>query len=200
MSRKKYPPLPITAEQRAILQNAPNVYLIGLMGAGKSTVGRILAQALQRDFVDSDDEIIARTGTTIGTIFEIEGEAGFREREARVIADLTKRHDLVLATGGGAVLREANRDLLRERTKVIYLRVQPDELFRRLRHDTQRPLLQVDDPKTKLVDLFEQRDPFYQVAAHFVIETSRPRIPTMVTMIMSQLELAGLLPMETPTA
>ena len=200
MSRKKYPPLPITAEQRAILQNAPNVYLIGLMGAGKSTVGRILAQALQRDFVDSDDEIIARTGTTIGTIFEIEGEAGFREREARVIADLTKRHDLVLATGGGAVLREANRDLLRERTKVIYLRVQPDELFRRLRHDTQRPLLQVDDPKTKLVDLFEQRDPIYQAAAHFVIETSRPRIPTMVTMIMSQLELAGLLPMETPTA
>jgi shikimate kinase len=104
-----------------------------------------------------------------------------------------------MATGGGAVLREANRDLLRERTKVIYLRVQPDELFRRLRHDTQRPLLQVDDPKTKLVNLFEQRDPFYQVAAHFVIETSRPRIPTMVTMIMSQLELAGLLPMETPT-
>ena len=110
MSRKKYPPLPITAEQRVILQNAPNVYLIGLMGAGKSTVGRILAQALQRDFVDSDDEIIARTGTTIGTIFEIEGEAGFREREARVIADLTKRHDLVLATGGGAVLRTENRE------------------------------------------------------------------------------------------
>jgi shikimate kinase len=105
-----------------------------------------------------------------------------------------------MATGGGAVLREANRDLLRQRCHVIYLRVQPEELFRRLRHDSQRPLLQVDDPKARLVDMFEQRDPIYQAAAHFVIETSRPRIPTMVTMIMSQLELAGLLPMETPTA
>jgi shikimate kinase len=103
----------------------------------------------------------------------------------------------VLATGGGAVLRETNRELLRERTHVIYLRVQPEEIFRRLRHDQQRPLLQVDDPKLKIKQLFEERDPHYQAAAHFVIETSRPRIPTMITMIVSQLELAGLLPTET---
>ena len=104
----------------------------------------------------------------------------------------------MLATGGGAVLREANRQLLRDRTHVIYLRVQPDEIFRRLRHDQKRPLLQVDDPKHKIKPLFEERDPHYQAAAHFVIETSRPRIPTMITMIISQLELAGLLPIETP--
>jgi len=105
----------------------------------------------------------------------------------------------VLATGGGAVLKEANRELLRERTQVIYLRVQPDEIFRRLKNDQQRPLLQVDDPKLKIQQLFEERDPYYQAAAHFVIETNRPRIPTMVTMIVTQLELAGLLPIETPT-
>ena len=103
----------------------------------------------------------------------------------------------VLATGGGAVLREANRQLLRERTHVIYLRVQPEEIYRRLRHDQQRPLLQVDDPKQKIMQLFEERDPHYQAAAHFVIETSRPRIPTMVNMIVTQLELAGLWPIET---
>ena len=102
-----------------------------------------------------------------------------------------------LATGGGAVLREANRQLLRERTHVIYLRVQPEEIYRRLRHDQQRPLLQVDDPKQKIMQLFEERDPHYQAAAHFVIETSRPRIPTMVNMIVTQLELAGLWPIET---
>ncbi len=104
----------------------------------------------------------------------------------------------VLATGGGAVLKEANRQLLRERTQVIYLRVQPDEIFRRLKHDQQRPLLQVDDPKRKVQQLFEERDPCYQAAAHFVIETHRPRIPTMVTMIVTQLELAGLLPIDAP--
>jgi shikimate kinase len=104
----------------------------------------------------------------------------------------------VLATGGGAVLKEANRQLLRERTQVIYLRVQPEEIFRRLKHDQQRPLLQVDDPKRKVQQLFEERDPCYQATAHFVIETHRPRIPTMVTMIVTQLELAGLLPIDAP--
>ncbi len=174
--------------------------LVGMPGSGKSTVGRQLARKLGVGFVDTDQVIEMRIGCSIRDFFEREGEAAFRDIESQVLNDMTQTPCGVMATGGGAVLREANRNLLRQRTHVIYLRVQPDELFRRLRHDTQRPLLQVDDPKTKLVDLFEQRDPIYQAAAHFVIETSRPRIPTMVTMIMSQLELAGVLPMETPTA
>jgi shikimate kinase len=172
--------------------------LVGMPGSGKSTVGRQLARKLGVGFVDTDQVIELRIACSIREFFEREGEQAFRDMETQVIDDMTRTGCGVLATGGGAVLREANRVILRERTHVIYLRVTPDELFRRLRHDTQRPLLQVDDPKAKLTELFEQRDPSYQAAAHYVIETSRPRIPTMVTMIMSQLELAGVLPMETP--
>ena len=167
-------------------------------GSGKSTVGRQLARKLGVGFVDTDRVIELRIACSIREFFEREGEQAFRDMESQVLDDMTRTACGVLATGGGAVLREANRALLRERTQVIYLRVTPDELYRRLRHDTHRPLLQVDDPMAKLLDLFEQRDPSYQAAAHFVIETSRPRISTMVTMIMSQLELAGVLPMETP--
>jgi len=167
-------------------------------GSGKSTVGRQLARKLGVGFVDADQVIELRIAGRIREFFEREGEPAFRDMESQVLDDMTRTACGVLATGGGAVLREANRSLLRERTHVIYLRVTPDELYRRLRHDTQRPLLQVGDPKAKLLELFEQRDPSYQAAAHFVIETNRPRIPTMVNMIMSQLELAGLLPMETP--
>ena len=174
--------------------------LVGMPGSGKSTVGRQLARKLGVRFVDTDQVIEMRIACSIREFFEREGEDAFRDIETQVLDDMTQTPCGVMATGGGAVLREANRELLRQRAHVIYLRVQPDELYRRLRHDTQRPLLQVDDPKARLVDMFEQRDPSYQAAAHFVIETTRPRIPTMVTMIMSQLELAGVLPMETPTA
>lgn len=174
--------------------------LVGMPGSGKSTVGRQLARKLGVGFVDTDQVIEMRIACSIREFFEREGEDAFRDIETQVLDDMTQTPCGVMATGGGAVLREANRNLLRQRSHVIYLRVQPDELYRRLRHDTQRPLLQVDDPKARLINMFEQRDPFYQAAAHFVIETTRPRIPTMVTMIMSQLELAGVLPMETPTA
>ena len=174
--------------------------LVGMPVSGKSTVGRQLARKLSVGFVDTDQVIEMRIGCSIRAFFDREGETAFRDIETQVLDDMTQTPCGVMATGGGAVLRDANRDLLRQRTHVFYLRVQPDELYRRLRHDTQRPLLQVDDPKAKLVNLFEQRDPIYQAAAHFVIETSRPRVPTMITMIMSQLELAGLLPMETPAA
>ena len=165
-------------------------------GSGKSTVGRQLARKLGVGFVDTDQVIELRIGCAIREFFEREGEAAFRDIEAQVLDDMCHTPCGVMATGGGAVLREANRALLRERTHVIYLRVQPEEIHRRLRHDSHRPLLQVQDPKAKIKELFNERDPIYQASAHFVIETNRPRIPTMVTMIVSQLELAGLLPME----
>ena len=171
--------------------------LVGMPGSGKSTVGRQLARKLGVGFVDCDQVIEMRIACPIKDYFASQGEAAFRDIETQVIDDMTRTACGVLATGGGAVLREANRLLLRERTHVIYLRVQPEEIYRRLRHDQQRPLLQVDDPKLKIKQLFEERDPHYQAAAHFVIETNRPRIPTMITMIISQLELAGLLPIET---
>ena len=171
--------------------------LVGMPGSGKSTVGRQLARKLGVGFVDCDQVIELRIGGAIKDYFASHGESAFRDLESQVIDDMTRTACGVLATGGGAVLREANRQLLRERTHVIYLRVQPEEIYRRLRHDQQRPLLQVDDPKQKIMQLFEERDPHYQAAAHFVIETSRPRIPTMVNMIVTQLELAGLLPNET---
>ena len=171
--------------------------LVGMPGSGKSTVGRQLARKLGVGFVDCDQVIELRIGGAIKDYFASHGESAFRDLESQVIDDMTRTACGVLATGGGAVLREANRQLLRERTHVIYLRVQPEEIYRRLRHDQQRPLLQVDDPKQKIMQLFEERDPHYQAAAHFVIETSRPRIPTMVNMIVTQLELAGLWPIET---
>ena len=173
--------------------------LVGMPGSGKSTVGRQLARKLGVGFVDCDQVIEMRIGMPIKDFFASQGEVAFRDIESQVIDDMTRTACGVLATGGGAVLKEANRELLRERTQVIYLRVQPEEIFRRLKNDQQRPLLQVDDPKLKIQQLFEERDPYYQAAAHFVIETNRPRIPTMVTMIVTQLELAGLLPIETPT-
>ena len=160
-------------------------------GSGKSTVGRQLARKLGVGFVDCDQVIEMRIGCPIKDFFASSGEAAFRDIEAQVIDDMTR------TACGVAVLRDANKQLWRERTHVIYLRVQPEEIFRRLKNDNQRPLLQVDDPKLKIKQLFEERDPHYQAAAHFVIETSRPRIPTMVTMIVTQLELAGLLPIET---
>ena len=169
--------------------------LVGMPGSGKSTVGRQIARKIGCAFVDADHLIEQRLGCTIKEYFERQGEAAFRDIESQALQDITQQAVGVLATGGGAVLRAANRVLLRERTTVCYLRVSPEEIFRRLRHDRQRPLLQVDDPEAKLKELFAQRDPLYQETAHYVIETHRPRIQTMVTMVMSQLELAGLLPL-----
>jgi shikimate kinase len=162
-------------------------------GAGKSTAGRHLAHALNLPFFDADHELEKLIGMSIRSYFELEGEAAFREREQQVIADLVDGEPKVLATGGGAVLREANRKALKSGSTVVYLRASPEELFRRLRHDTHRPLLQVADPLRKLRDLFHERDPLYRDTAHFIIETGRPSVSTMVNMIMMQLELAGVL-------
>ena len=157
-------------------------------------MGRQLARRLQVPFVDSDHAIEARLGCPIREYFEREGEASFRDIEEEVIDALTLESPRVLSTGGGAVLRPANRQHLRERGWVIYLKSSPDELFRRLRHDVNRPLLQVADPLTRLRDLFAQRDPLYRETAHFVLETGRPSVATLVNMIVMQLELAGVIP------
>ena len=162
-------------------------------GGGKSTVGRQLGRRLSYPFADSDALIERRIGTTIRQYFEQEGETAFRDIEEQVIGEQAVLADGVLATGGGAVLRESNRDALHANCTVIYLRSSPDELFRRLRHDTHRPLLQVNNPLGRLRDLYSQRDPLYRRTAHFVVETGRPSIHTLVNMILMQLELAGLL-------
>lgn len=168
--------------------------LVGMPGSGKSTVGRHLARRLRLPFFDSDHVIEDRLGCSIREYFAREGEAAFRDVEEQVIAELARGPACVLATGGGAVLREANRNALRAAGRVMYLRSSPEELHRRLRHDTQRPLLQVADPLGKLRALYAERDPLYREAAHFVIETGRPSVPTLVNMIVMQLELAGVLP------
>ncbi|HEY4373445.1 MAG TPA: shikimate kinase [Burkholderiales bacterium] len=150
-----------------------NLILVGLMGAGKTTIGRLLARHFERDFVDSDHEIEARTGVRIPVIFELEGEAGFRARESQVLAELALRENIVLATGGGAVLAKENREVLRENGLVIYLRAQPTDLWHRTQHDRNRPLLRTEDPEQRLKDLFAVRDPLYQEAAHMIVETGR---------------------------
>jgi shikimate kinase len=178
--------------------------LIGLPGSGKSTVGRQLARRLDLPFIDSDTEIEKRLSYSIREYFEREGEESFRDAEQGIIAELTqqgvspaelsKSPGNVLSTGGGAVLRQVNRDNLRANGYVIYLHSKPDEIFRRLRHDRSRPLLQVDDPLQRLRDLYAERDPLYRETAHFVIDTGRPSVATLVNMIVMQLELAGVLP------
>ncbi len=168
--------------------------MIGLPGSGKSTVGRQLARRLQLPFVDSDQVIESRLGCSIRQYFEREGEDSFRDVEVNVIDDLTQASLGVLSTGGGAVLREENRRHLHERGQVVYLKSSADELFRRLRHDRNRPLLQVADPLARLRALYLIRDPLYRETAHFTIETGRPSVATLVNMIVMQLELAGVWP------
>ena len=163
--------------------------LVGLPGSGKTTVGRQLARRLGLSFLDSDHAIEVQLGCSIREYFEREGEDRFRDVEEAVIDRLTREPHGVLSTGGGSVLRPANRACLNQRTRVIYLRSSPDELFHRLRHDINRPLLQVADPLGRLRDLHTLRDPLYRETAHFVIETGRPSVSTLVNMIIAQLEL-----------
>lgn len=162
-------------------------------GSGKSTVGRQLARRLDVPFFDSDVEIENQVGCPIRVLFEREGEPRFRKIEESVIAEIVAKNEGVLATGGGVVLSEANRRELHEKTTVIYLRSSPEELFRRLRYDTKRPLLQVADPLARLRELYLARNEIYMQVAHFVIETGRPSMPMLVNTILTQLELAGLI-------
>lgn len=158
-----------------------------MMGAGKTSIGRQLAKRLQRRFVDVDHEIEAQTGVRIPTIFEIEGEAGFREREAQTIAGLTEQPGLVLATGGGAVLREANRKRLADSGIVIYLRVPPQTLFERTRHDRNRPLLQVENPLKRIEELYVQRDPLYREIADITMDSGNCSVATLARRIEEEL-------------
>lgn len=165
-----------------------NIFLVGLMGAGKTTIGRALAKRLNKTFIDSDHEIEARTGASIPLIFEIEGEASFRHREAEVIRDLTGRSNIVLATGGGAILKPENRELLKARGTVIYLRASVASILARTAHDKNRPLLQTADPRARLEQLTREREPLYQEVADFVVETGRPNVQLLVNTIVAQLD------------
>jgi shikimate kinase len=171
------------------------ISLIGLPGSGKSTVGRQLARRLDLPFIDSDTAIEQRIGCSIREYFEREGEESFRDAEEAAITDLMQSAGRsVLSTGGGTVLRQNNRDRLHASGYVVYLRSSPEEVFKRLRNDRNRPLLQVGDPLQRLKDLFAVRDPLYRETAHFVVETGRPSVTTLVNMIVMQLELVGALP------
>jgi shikimate kinase len=172
--------------------NGMLISLIGLPGSGKSTVGRQLARRLQVKFVDSDHELELRVGCSVREFFDREGEERFRDLEQQIIEELLADPLVgVLSTGGGVVLRETNRKHLRQHARVVYLKSSPEELFRRLRYDTSRPLLQVSNPLARLHELYVVRDPLYRETAHFVIETGRPSVSTLVNMIIMQMELGG---------
>lgn len=162
-----------------------NIFLVGMMGAGKTTVGRLLSHFLEKTFYDSDREIQKRTGVSIPTIFEIEGEAGFRRRETEILSELMNARNIILATGGGAVLSGANRTMLKHGGTVIYLRASIDDLWRRTRHDKNRPLLQTSDPRARLAELFVQRDPLYRETAHIVVESGK-RSPRHLAQSLAQ--------------
>lgn len=164
-----------------------NIFLVGLMGAGKTTVGKLLAKRFNKAFFDTDHEIERRTGVKIPVIFEIEGEAGFRNRELAVLQELAGQRNIVLATGGGVVLSRANREILRQNGKVIYLRAMAGELWQRTRHNKNRPLLQTLDPLVKLKELFAERDPLYREMADLIVNTSRQNARTLAMQLEEKL-------------
>jgi shikimate kinase len=184
-------PEPASAASDAGAAAPDNIFLVGMMGAGKTSVGKALARELGKSFFDSDHVIEARTGVRIPVIFELEGEAGFRAREAAVIEELTARHDVVLATGGGAVLSEANRRALHARGTVIYLRASVQDLWHRTKHDRNRPLLQTPDPLARLTELHTQRDPLYRAVAHLVVDTGSQSLRTLVLKLRQKLAQSG---------
>lgn len=164
-----------------------NIFLVGLMGAGKTSVGKLLAQRLQMEFLDCDQEVEQATGVRVPVIFEIEGESGFRAREAKMLAQLASRKNVLVATGGGAVLSAANRRLLAESGVVVYLRAAPADLWRRTRHDKQRPLLNTEDRMARLEQLFAQRDPLYREIADIIIDTGSQSLGALANKLESKL-------------
>ncbi len=170
------------------MQGARNVFLVGMMGAGKTTAGRLLARRLKRAFHDADQELERRCGVKIPVIFDIEGEAGFRRREAAAIAELTALEDVVLATGGGAILAPASRRHLAARGTVVYLHARPAVLYERVRQDKNRPLLATDDPLARLEALYRERDPLYREVADIVVDTGRQSVQTLARQLLGQLK------------
>ena len=165
-----------------------NIFLVGMMGAGKTTVGKILARRLKRRFVDSDHEIERRCGVRIPVIFDIEGEEGFRGREEQAIAEMAALEGVVLATGGGAVLSAENRRRLASHGTTIYLHARPEDLHRRLRHDKSRPLLYTPDPLQRLRDLYAVRDPLYRQVADIVAETGTQSVQALARELLAKIE------------
>lgn len=185
MSSSAGPALGEFTYNAAVQLQRGNLFLVGLPGAGKSTLGRMLARRLGLVFVDADAELETRLGVTIPTIFEIEGEAAFRDREEAILASLVERSGIVLATGGGVVIRAENRARLRSNGTVLYLHAEPSTLRERTRKSRHRPLLNAADPLARLAELYAQRDPLYREVAHSVIESDRERVMRFA------LELAG---------
>ena len=182
------------AERKA---HGGNIFLVGLMGAGKTSVGKLLARRMGKTFFDCDHEIERATGVRIPIIFEIEGEAGFRVRERRMLAELTERSGIVLATGGGAVLSEENRNALAGHGTVVYLRASAQDLWQRTRHDRNRPLLQTPNPLARLTDLYNERDPLYREIADLVVDTGSQSVSALAHRL--EQKLAQLAPCEAPT-
>ncbi len=170
------------------MANNKNIFLIGLMGAGKTTIGRQVANELSLDFFDSDHEIEKRTGVTITHIFDIEGEAGFRKRETAMLDELTDKKGIVLATGGGAILKPENRQFLMSRGTTIYLYANIETLLERTAKDRNRPLLQTEDPQAKLKELYEIRDPLYRETADIIIDTGKDSIRLAIKEILEKLQ------------
>ncbi len=170
------------------MKRSRNLFLVGLMGAGKTTVGRALARRLGKEFRDTDQEIEERTGVRVATIFDVEGEAGFRRREVEALERLSTGDNLVLATGGGAVLDARNREYLSARGCVVYLHARPGELARRVGRDRSRPLLQGEDPLARLEALYELRDPLYREIADVVMETGRQSANALVEELLERLD------------
>lgn len=164
-----------------------NIFLVGMMGSGKSTLGRSLAQRLHMPFADTDRVLVDRTGVPVATIFEIEGEDGFRRRESAVLAELARGNDQVVATGGGAVLSADNRAAMRAGGTVVYLRARLEHLWERTRHDSSRPLLATADPRATLAQLLEARDPLYREVAHVVVDTGTQSAATLVSRVIAAL-------------
>lgn len=164
-----------------------NIFLVGMMGSGKTTLGRALAQRMHRPFADTDRLLVDRTGVPVTTIFEIEGEEGFRKRESTVIAELAQGDDQVIATGGGAVLAPENRAAMRSGGTVIYLRARLEHLWERTRHDSSRPLLKTADPRGTLEQLLLVRDCLYREAAHIVVDTGTQSASTLVARVVAAL-------------
>ncbi|MGB5258997.1 MAG: shikimate kinase AroK, partial [Gammaproteobacteria bacterium] len=172
--------------------NTPgSLFLTGPMGAGKSTIGRQLSKQLKRPFYDSDHEIEDRTGVDIPLIFELEGEAGFRKREAAIIDELTQLPDIILATGGGAILDPVTRQHLSERGTVIYLHTSVDQQLSRTWRDRNRPLLQTNDPRSRLAELMNEREPLYREIADLVIATDGKRVQDVVKQICNFSNILG---------
>lgn len=170
-----------------------SIFLVGMMGAGKTTLGRHLARLLNRKFIDLDQELEARCGVSVAVIFDIEGEQGFRVRESEALDACTRQSGIVLATGGGAVLSAQNRVLLKKRGTVIYLRASAQELYRRLAYDKSRPLLQTKNPKARIAQLVQEREPLYEEVADYVFETGFASVKKVVHDLMTMLETKGVI-------